>query len=91
MSNTETEHRIPATGEIRHDYARAWALDEQDLDDRRHQFDRWLAEHDRQTAEKAWAEGWEEGNDITERSYAGDATASIPASRDNNPHRKDNQ
>lgn len=49
MSNTETEHHIPTTEEIRHDYTRAWALDQQDLDDRRHLFDLWLARHDAQT------------------------------------------
>lgn len=49
MSNTETEHHIPTTEEIRHDYTPAWALDQQDLDDRRHRFDLWLARHDDQT------------------------------------------
>lgn len=53
MSFAETEHHIPTTEEVRHDYAQAWALDQQDLDDRRHLFDLWLARHDRAVREGA--------------------------------------
>lgn len=46
---------------VRHDYARAFANDPDDIDLRAWRFDQWLAEHDRRIAEQAWADGWEEG------------------------------
>ena len=56
--NTMTDH-TPGTGDVRAAYARAMrqafiASTGEHLEE----FDRWLAEHDRQTAERAWREGW---------------------------------
>lgn len=48
MSIFTAEHAIPTTDEVRHDYAVAFALDAEDMDDRLEKFDRWLREHDRQ-------------------------------------------
>lgn len=42
MSILTTEHRIPTTAEIRHDYARGFALDEDDIEHREDLFDLWI-------------------------------------------------
>lgn len=89
MSIATTEHRIPTTAEIRHDYARGFAVDEDDINHREHLFDLWLAEHDRQVAEHAWDQGWKEGVDVTDSAYLyNNSTVDVPASRDNNPYLK---
>lgn len=52
-----------------------------------HEWDQWLAEHDRKIAEQAWQDGWEEGQ------YTGEAGArglDLPDMKypEDNPYRK---
>lgn len=47
------------------------------------QFDCWLAEHDRQVAERAWDEGFDAGRDDL-----GAAAVAIEHGEDENPYRK---
>lgn len=79
---------MKTTEQIRFDYARGFADSEDDIHYRAWDFDRWIAEHDRQVSEHAWVQGWKEGVDVTDRAWNGDRTADVPASRDNNPYRK---
>lgn len=59
---TEQEY-TPTTDEVRERYAAArYYLDNEDhLTESGREFDRWLAEHDRQVAERAWAKGFDSG------------------------------
>ena len=78
----------PATEQVANVYATAWndATDPADVPEvmrhARAEFDRWLAEHDRQTAERAWAMGYQEG--IHDHCDADDCDISR-----SNPHRKE--
>lgn len=52
----------PTTEEVRHRYGRDTADDVGMFEVKAHaEFDRWLAERDRQVAERAWAEGYRQG------------------------------
>jgi hypothetical protein len=53
-----SQHYTPATGEIRDAYV---YLDKGRTKLARAEFDRWLTEHDRETAAKAWDEGYDAG------------------------------
>lgn len=44
----------PTTEDARRDYSIEWSKDRGLSKRRSEQFDRWLAEHDRQVAERAW-------------------------------------
>lgn len=52
MSIAITEHRIPTTAQVRHDYARGFAVDEDDIEHREHLFDLWLAHRDEALANR---------------------------------------
>ena len=57
-----TSDYTPTTDEVREAWLTAeyeerdWSTSDDDL---RAEFDRWLAEHDRKVAERAWYEGWD--------------------------------
>lgn len=69
----------PSTSEVRAEYFSTRDHTGESAIERAKQFDRWLAEHDRQTAEKAWGEG----------ARAGYRTGMADSYLPDNPYRKD--
>lgn len=72
----------PTTEQVRKIYA-TWKYEDPEPDEDMltfiGEFDRWLADHDRQTAEQAWRSGYYTGK----RDYAGSITGGIPISTPN--------
>ncbi|OXM99897.1 hypothetical protein [Bifidobacterium vansinderenii] len=54
---TTEPHHVLTTDDIIHDYARAFASDPDDIDERTRQFLQWLKRHDRAAMAQAWTLG----------------------------------
>lgn len=82
--------RTLSTDDIRYAYARALAVDRQDVNKREIQFKLWLQEHDRQVKAEAWADGWQEADTFHELCER-DPTAARQHAYDKNPYDKEKQ